>query len=188
MRLVLAEFAPTYQYTAGTNLDRCAIFIAPLNKGAVTKADRTFSANFRDLMTRAPERTVTEADDTMVGSENLHRRWIIAMEGSEFPVGNEQPVCCTLLNHDCAIAVIGADAQEVSVAFAGWGWNEFVTDVVAETERVQNILPIGPAKNERFAVFGLPLIYAAVAVPPGIEMNILDASDVVDRIDPDSSP
>jgi hypothetical protein len=68
MRLVLTEFAPTYQYTAGADLDRCAIFISPLNKSAVAKADRTFSADFRDLMTGAPERAVTEADDPMIGS------------------------------------------------------------------------------------------------------------------------
>jgi hypothetical protein len=67
-------------------------------------------------------------------------------------------------------------SQGISIAAAGRCFYKLVPDTIAEAECVEHILPIGTAKDECFAIFGLPLIDHALRIPPRVEMDTLDAS------------
>jgi hypothetical protein len=69
------------------------------------------------------------------------------VERNEFAVGNQQRHRRAVLNHHGRETVIGTEAQEVAVANAGLGLNEFVPNVIAETESVKDVLPVA-ATNE----------------------------------------
>ncbi len=59
--------------------------------------------------------------------------------------------------------------------------------MVAEAEGVEDVLPIAPREEECLAVVHLPLEELGLHAPPGIEMDVLDAADVVDGVDPDAA-
>jgi hypothetical protein len=65
--------------------------------------------------------------------------------------------------------------------------DEPIAHLVAEAERVVDVLPVGAAEEERLSVFHLPLEQPGLHAPPWIEVNVFDASDVVDGIDEDAA-
>ena len=110
------------------------------------------------------------------------------MERDELAIGDEQAEWCALVDDEGGLAVIGADSEKVAVALACSGLDESVADVIAETEGVVDVLPVGLAKDEGLAVLHLPLEQFGLNTPPGIEMDVFDASNVVDGVDKDSAP
>ena len=117
-----------------------------------------------------------------VRRRRLDHRRVGAVEGDELAVGDQQrrtgAVCSTTTD---GVAIVGADAQEVAVAGARLGLDELVADVVAEAERVEHVLPVGPAEDERLAVLHLPVEQLGPHAPPRVEVDVLDPADVVDR-------
>ncbi len=104
------------------------------------------------------------------------------MERHEFAVGDQQAKRRAILHQHGGEAIVRANAQKIAVAHAGFGLGEFVAHLVAETERVDDILPVGAGKNERFAVGLLPGEQFAFEAKPGIEMDVFDAAHVVDAV------
>ena len=93
----------------------------------------------------------------------------------------------SLFDKDGAIAINHPDSKEISIAATSRCFYKFITGMVAEAKCVEHILPIGAAKNECFAGFGLPLVDLAVRIPPWIKVDIFDASDVIDSVHPDAT-
>ena len=65
--------------------------------------------------------------------------------------------------------------------------DEFVSDIVAKTKRVEDVLPIASPENERFAVFLLPVVEIGFHAPPRVEVHVFDPANVVDHIDVNSA-
>src|SRR5205814_746464 len=77
---------------------------------------------------------------------------------------------------------------EVAIAEAGLRLEEFVADVVAEVEGVEDVLPVRPAEHKRLAVLLLPLEEFPLHAPPRIEVDVLDPPDVVDGVHVNAAP
>ena len=110
------------------------------------------------------------------------------MEGDELAVRDEQPHRRAVLDDQRRVAIVGADAEEVAVAEAGSSLDELVADVVAEAEGVQDVLPVAAPEDERLAVLLLPLEQARTCAPPGVEVDVLDTPDVVNRVHEHAAP
>ena len=93
-----------------------------------------------------------------------------------------------MFHKDSAIAIVGTDAQEVAITFTRSRVHELVANVISEAEGIQDIFPICALENEGFSVLRLPLIDGAAPTPPGIEVNILDATDVIDGVNENTPP
>src|SRR5882757_7496162 len=188
MLFSLAKFAALNQDAAGSSLNCGPVSIlSPLHKCAIAEADRTLTINLRNLVARPPESAVTYANDSFVCSANFHHGWIIAMKRCKFTICDEESIGSSLFDKDGAIAIIRPDPKEISIAAAGRCFDKFVAGMVAETKCVQHILPIGAAKDEFLAVFCLPLVDPAVRIPPRIKVDILNAANVIDGVDPDAT-
>jgi hypothetical protein len=85
VRLILAEITATNQQVAGRSLN-CSAILSPLDKSAVTETDCAPTCDFSDLITRTPERTITEPDDSAIGLHHLNHGGVIAMKRSKFAV------------------------------------------------------------------------------------------------------
>jgi hypothetical protein len=188
MLFPLAKFTAMNQDAAGSSLNRSPISVlSPLQKCAIAEANGTLTINLRNLLARSPKSAVADADNSFVRSANFDHGWIIAMKRSKFSIRDEESIRSGLLDKDGAIAIISANSKEISIAAAGRCFYKLVPDTIAEAKCVEHILPIGTAKDECFAIFGLPLIDHAVRIPPRVEMDILDAANVIDGVNPDTT-
>src|SRR5262249_28930316 len=187
LRLVLLKLAPAHQDAAALHAQgRATLPLAvPLHERAIAEADRAATGDPRDLVARPPERAVDEPHRPSVrGRDDDHGR-VRAAERDELAVGDQDADRRARVHRHGRVAVVGPNAQEVAVAQAFLGLEESVTDAIAVTERVEDILPIGPPEDERLAVLHLPLEQLGAHAPPGVEVDILDAADVVDAVDYD---
>ena len=178
---VLAELASADEDRTGAGLNGGAIAVAaPLHESAVAETDGSVPGDFRNLIAGAPEGAVAEADHAMMRGTDFDHGGIGSVERSEFGIRDEQGILRALFDEDCAVAVVCSDSEKVAIAFSGIGGDEFVAQVVAVAEGIEDILPIGTTEDEGLAILHLPVVNRAVRIPPGIEVNVLDPADVVD--------
>ena len=178
------KFATTHQQRPTVGLQSMAafLFVVPLHKRAVAESHGALPGDFSNLIARAPKRAVHKPHTAGIRSLYAHHGGVRPVERDEFTVGDQQGHRRAVLDHHGRETVIGAKAQEVAVANPGLSLNELVTDAIAEAEGVEDVLPVAAADDECFPMFLLPLKQFRFHAPPGIEMHILDAPDVVDGI------
>ena len=163
--------------------------MVPVAKSAIGQSDRARAGDFGDLIARPPKGAIGKAHRAPVAGADHHHRWVRPVKGGEFPVGDQQAKGRALLDQHRRAAIIGPDPQEISVALAARRLDELVAGFVAETKRVQHIFPVAAPKDEGLAVGHLPLIGRRVgAAPPGIEMDVLQAANVVNVVHINSAP
>src|SRR6185369_7964084 len=151
---VFSEFATANQHGPAARLQRMAsfIFVVPLHKCAITKAGRAGTRHSSNLIAVPPKRAVHKPQAALVGRLDSPHGGIGTMKGNKLTIRNEQTKGRGVLDHDRAKAIIGSNSQKISIAHAGFGFDELVPDVVTKTKGVENILPIAAANDESLSV------------------------------------
>ena len=160
----------------------------PLHEAAIAEAHGPLPCHLGDLLARSPEGAIHKPHAARVSLGNLDHRRVRPVEGDELAVGDQQPKRCALLDDHGPPAIVGAQAEEITVALTRAALDELVSHVVAETKRVEHVLPIAAGQDEGLAVGHLPGHELGRVAPPGIEVDVFDAADVVDRVDEHPPP
>ncbi len=158
------------------------LFIAPLHKGAVTETDGADPVKNGIAARRSPEGAVHKTDRAGVGLFHADHGGVGPVKGNKLAVGDENTHGRALFNNQGRITVICADAHKIAVRTASFRPDELVSHVIAEAEGVMYIMPVGLSEDKPCAVFHLPLVHLCVQGPPGIPVNIFDASDIINHI------
>src|SRR5262245_1035593 len=158
LRFVFLEIAAAHQECAADGLDgmKALPVVVPLNESAIAEAYGALAVYPGDLIARPPEGTIDEPHGPSIGGVDAHHGRVRAVKGDELAVGNQQRHRSAILDHQGGKTVVGADAEEISVANSGLSFDEFVTDVIPETKGVVSVLPIASSKNKSFAMSLLP--------------------------------
>ena len=190
LRPVGLKLAAPDQHGPASHLQRIPplLVLIPLHEAAIAEAHRALARDLRDLIARPPEGTVHKPHAARVGPLHPHHRRVRAVEGDELTVGNQQRHGGTVLDHQSRIAVVRADAQEVAVADAAFRLHELIAHVVAEAERVIDILPVSATEDKRLSMLLLPFEQLRLHAPPRIEVHVLDPPDVVDAVHVNTPP
>src|ERR1039458_1661133 len=178
---VFAKFAAVHQQRSAVRLNGAAAFLVPipLHKSAVAEADGAASGDFCNLVAWPPEGAIHETHHGHVVGFHPNHGWIGAVEGRELTTGNQQAKDGGIFNVNRGETIIRADAEEISIALPRLRIDELVAGVIAKTKGVEDIFPVRASEHERLAVFLLPLKQFRLHAPPRVEMDILDASNVV---------
>src|SRR5437868_2265698 len=102
----------------------------PLHESTVAEPGNPFAGDLGNLVAGPPAGAIHESYAAGVARFHLDHGWVWAVERDELPVGNEQSKGRGIFDDKRRITIVGADAQEVPIADAAFGFDEFVTHVV----------------------------------------------------------
>src|ERR1039458_9626734 len=190
LRLVGLKLAPADQDGAAIDLQRVAPFMVavPLHEGAVAKPHRALARDFRNLVAGPPKGAVHKSQTPRVIGVHAHHRRVGAVEGDELAIRNEHPERSTVLHNQGGVTIIRANAEEIAIAQAASGLYELIANVIAKAKGVEDVLPVTSTEDKGLPMRLLPLEQARLYAPPGVEMHVLDTSDVEDHVHEDASP